>query len=154
MKHRHIIATTTAVAGAIALALLFMPKRSIGPDARLATPQSIPESVRAVIRSKMHRHAAQMTALVSSVAVLNYDGAARTAGEIFDEPTLARPITGDELNGMLPETFFQLQDALRAQAKDIVQAAARQDNRQLGETFAALTKGCISCHEVYLAGGR
>ena len=154
MKHRHIIATTSAVAVAIVLALVLVPKRSIRPEPRLATPQSIPESARAVIRSKMHRHAAQMTALVSSVAVLDYDGAARTAGEIFDEPTLARPVTGDELNGLLPEPFFALQDALRSQARDIVRAAARRNNPQLGETFAALTRGCISCHEVYLAGGR
>jgi hypothetical protein len=86
------------------------------------------------------------------VAVLDYDGVARSAGEIFDEPTLARPVTGDELNGLLPERFFELQDALRSQARKVVDAAARRDSAQLASGFGELTKTCITCHDVYLRG--
>lgn len=62
----------------------------------------------------MRRHAEQVPELVSRVVVLDYDGAAKVAGEIFDEPGIARPLAGDELNAVLPERFFVLQDALRS----------------------------------------
>ena len=88
--------------------------------------------MRAVIGSKMRRHAEQLPALVSKVVVLDYDGAAKAAGEIFDEPQLARPVSGDELNGLLPERFFVLQDALRSGARRIVEAAAQRDSRSTG----------------------
>ena len=100
----------------------------------------------------MRRHAEQLPALVSQVVVLDYDGVARTAGEIFDEPQIARPVTGEELNGLLPERFFVLQDALRTEARMVVEAAARRDSEGLAGAFSALTKSCVSCHDVYLHG--
>ena len=100
----------------------------------------------------MRRHAQQLPVLVSEVAVLDYDGVARTAGEIFDEPQIARPLTGDELNGLLPERFFVLQDALRTSAREVVEAAARRDSVRLARAFGELTKTCVSCHDVYLHG--
>jgi hypothetical protein len=100
----------------------------------------------------MSRHAQQLPTLVLEVVVLDYDGVARTAGEIFDEPQIARPLTGDELNGLLPERFFALQDALRTQSRQVVDAAARRDSAQLAGTFSELTKTCISCHDLYLHG--
>ena len=71
----------------------------------------------------MARHDVQMRALLSRVVLLDDDGVARTAGEIFDEPALARPIGGDELNGLLPESFFVLQDELKARARRLVIAS-------------------------------
>jgi hypothetical protein len=100
----------------------------------------------------MQRHGEQLGTLVSRVVVLDYDGAARAAGEIYDEPALARPITGDELNGVLPARFFVLQDDLRAQARRLVTAAARRDSTQLAVEIGALTKSCVSCHDLYLHG--
>jgi hypothetical protein len=152
VKNKLIIVSSTAVAGAIAVALILRPSHSIAPGPELAVPERIPPAARAVIRSKMHRHAEQLTGLVMKVAVLDYDGVARGAGEIFDEPTLARPVTGDELNGLLPERFFELQDALRSQARKVVDAAARRDSAQLASGFGELTKTCITCHDVYLRG--
>lgn len=108
--------------------------------------------MRAVIASKMRRHREQLPALVSSVIVLDYDGTARAAGEIFDEPEIARPVSGDELNVMLPERFFVLQEALRSGARQVVESAAQHDSRRLAETFSELTKTCIACHDVYLHG--
>ena len=152
MRHRTIIASSTLVAGAIAVALILRPSHSIPPGPELAAPEHIPPAARAVIRSKMRRHAEQLPALMSSVVVLDYDAVARRAGEIFDEPALARPVTGDELNGLLPERFFVLQDALRVEARNVVAAAARRDGVQLAEASGALTRTCISCHDVYLHG--
>ena len=68
----------------------------------------------------MQRHGEQFGNLVSRVVVLDYDGAARTAGEIYDEPTLARPLTGDELKyigkqlvtGTLPKSVIHRKDKM------------------------------------------
>jgi len=110
-----ILASSTVIAVLLGVALLLRPSHTIAPGPELAAPERIPAPARAVIRSKMHRHADQLSALVASVVVLDYDGVARGAGEIFDEPELARPVSGEELNGLLPERFFTLQTALRAQ---------------------------------------
>ncbi len=152
MKNKLVVATSTLVAGAIAIALILRPSRSISPRPELGTPEHIPPAARAVIRSRMQRHGEQLGNLVSRVVVLDYDGAARTAGEIYDEPTLARPLTGDELNAVLPERFFVLQDELRGEARRLVAAAARRDSAQLSQEFSVLTKTCISCHDLYLHG--
>jgi hypothetical protein len=152
MKNKLLVATSTLVAGAIAVALILKPSRSISPLRELGTPEHIPAAARAVIRSRMQRHGAQLGLLVSETVLLDYDAAARTAGEIYDEPTLARPVTGDELNGVLPERFFTLEDDLRAETRRLVIAAARRDSAQLTGALSALTKSCISCHELYLHG--
>ena len=152
MKTRTMVAASTLLACAIGVALFLRPTRSIPRGPELAAPERIPPAARAVIASKMRRHAQQLPVLVSEVAVLDYDGVARTAGEIFDEPQIARPITGDELNGLLPERFFVLQDALRSAARQVVEAAARRNSTQLAEAFSALTRTCVSCHDVYLHG--
>lgn len=152
MKKPFVIASSTLVAGAIALLLFLRPTRSISPGPELATPQRIPPAAGSVIRTKMRRHGEQMTTLVSHVIVLDYDGTARAAGEIFDEPALARPIAGDELNGLLPARFFDLQDAMRAQARAMVDAAAQRNSKAVAESFGALARSCIGCHDAYLTG--
>jgi hypothetical protein len=153
MKNKLVVATSTLVAGAITMALVLRPTRSIFPRPELGTPEHIPAAARAVIRSRMQRHGEQLGALVSRVVVLDFDAAARTAGEIYDEPWLARPLTGDELNGVLPARFFVLQEDLRTEARRFVTAAARRDSGQLAEELGALTKTCIACHDLYLHGG-
>jgi hypothetical protein len=152
MKRSFVIASSTLVAGAVAVLLFLRPTHSISPGPELATPQRIPPAMSSIIRSKMRRHGEQMKTLVSRVVVLDYDGTARVAGEIFDEPALARPIAGDELNGLLPARFFDLQDAMRAQARVMVDAAARRDSKAVADSFGALAKTCIGCHDAYLAG--
>jgi len=152
MKRPFVIASSTFLAGAVALLLFLRPTRSISPGPELATPQRIPLAVGEIIRSKMRRHGEQMKTLVSRVVVLDYDGTARVAGEIFDEPALARPIAGDELNGLLPARFFDLQDAMRAQARVMVGAAAQRNSKAVADSFAALAKSCIGCHDAYVSG--
>ena len=136
------------LATAIGGALWLRPR----PTARehLAEPASIPPSARQILKSKMGRHDVQMRALMSRVVLLDDDGIARTAGEIFDEPALARPLAGDELNSLLPARFFDLQDELRSHARRLVMASERHDRAAVAEEFAALAKSCVACHDVYL----
>ncbi len=152
MKTRTIVGLSTVLGCAVAVALILRPSHTIHRGPELAVPERIPPAMRAVIASKMRRHAEQLPALVSKVVVLDYDGAARSAGEIFDEPEIARPLSGDDLNGLLPERFFVLQEAMRSGARRIVEAAAQRDSRRLADSFGDLTRTCVSCHDVYLRG--
>jgi hypothetical protein len=152
MKTRALIVSSTAVAVVAALALLLRPSQTIHRGPEMAAPGRIPPAARAVISSKMRRHAEQLPALLMAVVVLDYDGVARAAGEMFDEPVLARPLTGDELNGLLPERFFQLQDELRVRVRQVVVAAAQRDGNRLSASFGELTRTCVACHAVYLSG--
>jgi len=152
MRTKVIIASSGFVAGAVAVALLLRPSHSLHRGPELAVPDRIPPAARAVIATKMSRHDEQMPALVSRVVVLDYDGVARAAGEIFDEPRLARPLTGDELNGLLHERFFVLQDQLLAAARSLVTAAADNDSGHMAAAFGELTRTCVECHAVYLNG--
>jgi hypothetical protein len=154
MKMPVVLVSSTVLACAIAVALFLRPSHTIHRGPELARPERIPAPARAVIATKMGRHAEQMSTLVTQVVVLDYDGVGRTAGEMFDEPGLARPIAGDELNGLLPERFFVLQDGLRAQARQLVAAATQHDADRLAGVFGELTRTCISCHAVYLHGDR
>jgi len=150
MKQRLIVASSTLVAGAIAVALILRPSRTITPE--LPAPRHIPAGLQTVIKKRMDRHGAQLTDLIARAVVLDFDAAARTAGAIYDEPMLARPMGGDELNGLLPESFFVLQDRLHQQSKRVVEAAARKDAGQLADAVGTLARTCVSCHDLYLHG--
>jgi hypothetical protein len=136
------------VATAVGLALFLRPK----PTARewLPAPGTIPPAAVAVLRTKMGHHDAQMKTLLDRVLMLDDDGIARAAGAIFDEPALARPILGDELNALLPERFFALQTEMRERARLLVAASVHHDRADVAEEFGALSKSCVACHEVYL----
>ena len=142
----------TVLATSVGLAIALRPK-PLG-DGALPTSQVIPPAARQVVKSKMGRHQQQMQTLVSRVVLLDDEGVSRAAGEMFDEPALARPIAGDELNGLLPERFFVLQDELRAQARRLVIASSKRDREAVAVEFGALAKTCVSCHQVFLYGDR
>lgn len=147
---------TVTIAGSVVLATaigvgLFLRPRPTAVE-RLAEPASIPAIARQALRAKMARHEVQMRTLVSRVVMLDDDGIARAAGEIFDEPALARPIAGDELNGLLPARFFVLQDELKERSRRLVAASTSRNHTAMADEFAALAKSCVSCHEIYLHG--
>jgi hypothetical protein len=144
------LTVSVILATALGLALFLRPK-PIAPEA-LAEPSYIPPAARQVLKSKMARHDSQMRALLSRVVLLDADGIARTAGEIFDEPSLARPVSGDELNGLLPAKFFALRDELKQQARRLVIASQQRDHAAMADEFATLAKSCITCHQIYLYG--
>jgi hypothetical protein len=148
MRKTLLIASSTLVAGAIATAIFLRPTR-MGIE-KLPEPSYLPPAARQVLKGRMERHGDQMRELVMRVILMDDDGAARVAGEIHDEPTLARPLAGDELNGLLPEHFFVLQDELKASAKRMVAALARADRGAVGDELATLTRSCVACHDAYL----
>jgi hypothetical protein len=147
---------TVTIAGSIFLAAvigigLFLRPRQTAQE-RLAAPASIPAVARQILRTKMERHDAQMRTLVTRVVLLDDDGIARAAGEIFDEPALAAPVAADELNNLLPRAFFALQDQLKSRARRLVAASMAHDHTAIADEFAALARSCVSCHQVYLHG--
>jgi hypothetical protein len=148
MTKSRVIVGALVVAIAVGVALFLKP-RMVARD-ELAAPGSIPPAALTVLRTKMGHHQAQMTTLLHEVLLLNDDGIARAAGEIFDEPALARPLLGDELNALLPERFFTLQNDVRERARALVAASGRHDRAAVAQEFGSLSKGCVACHEVYL----
>lgn len=148
MTKKAVIVGSAALAALIGLGVFLRP-RPVAKE-QLASPAAIPPAMLAIIKRKMGRHDVQMKTLMTRVLLLDDDGVARAAGEIFDEPSLGRPLAGDELNGLLPERFFVLQDELRAQARRLVAASGRHDRAAVADEFATLSKTCIKCHEVYL----
>jgi hypothetical protein len=150
-KSTTLIGSSVVLATVVGLGLFLRPR----PVARETLPVSatIPEAARQVVRTKMQRHDSQMRALISRVVLLDDDGVARVAGEVFDEPALARPVAGDELNGLLPEPFFVLQDELKARARRLVIASQRRDHAAVADEFGGLAKSCVTCHQVFLLEG-
>ena len=133
-----------AVLLAVAIGLgLFLRPRPTAQD-HLAAPASIPAMARQALRTKMARHGVQMRTLVSRVVMLDDDGVARAAGEIFDEPALARPVAGDELNGLLPARFFALQDELKARARRLVRRAPRDTIARRSPTSSGRSRRAAS----------
>lgn len=148
MRSRWIVLSSTALGIAVAIALIFRPSRSIQPE--LPAPAHIPERTRARLAERMERHVARMGDLMSRLVVLDYDGAARAAGAIYDEPPIAGQGQADELARALPPRFRILEEELRSEAKGIVSAAAAKDSAALAERFATITKTCVLCHATYL----
>jgi hypothetical protein len=150
MTKSTVIVGAALVGAGVGLALFLRPL-PVAKD-ELAAPATLSPALANVVRSKMGRHGAQMKELVSRVVLLDDDGVARAAGAMFDEPALARPLAGDELNGLLPERFFALQDELRDRARQLVIASGRHDRAAVAAQFAALSKSCVDCHQLYLHG--
>jgi hypothetical protein len=148
MVSSKVVVGVVAVAAIVGLAVFLRPK----PVARneLRPAGSIPPQALSILESKMARHDEQMNDLLARVLMLDDDGIARAAGSIFDEPELTRPALGNELNALLPDRFFALQDDLRQHARRLVAASGRHDRPAVAEEFGALAKSCISCHEIYL----
>jgi hypothetical protein len=129
------------------------PKKASKPAASLPAPDYMPAGARAALRKKMARHGQAMTDLMLGVTLLQYDVASAAAGRIVNEPRLSRPVPGgdDELNSLLPERFFTLQDELRSRAQAVQDAAKKRDDPVLAESFGRMTETCVGCHSAYLS---
>lgn len=119
----------------------------------LPAPDYLPAEARATLRKKMTRHGQAMTDLMLGVMLLQYDAASAAASRIVNEPRIARPVPGEEgeseLNALLPERFFVLQDEARNRAQAVQEAARKRDDAALAESFGRLTETCVSCHSAY-----
>jgi cytochrome c556 len=122
-------------------------------SAGLPTPDYLPELARDLLRKKMERHGKDAKDLMFGVTLLQYDLARTAAQSISAEPRLVRPTTESsdtELNRLLPERFFVLQDEARKQAQSVAAAAERRDTQALAQSYGRLMETCISCHAAYL----
>ena len=143
-------ALVSAIVVAIVVALV--PSRRIAPDRHLPMAERLPEAARAALRTQMRTHARGMMELVSRVTLLDYDGALVAAERVLAEPRVARPLGGDELNASLPPRFFALQDELRGELQRVQAAASARDADALADSFGAVTRTCVRCHDAYLSG--
>lgn len=126
---------------------------AVSAPVRLAPPEHMSGTARALLRTRMAGHASNMSELVAAIMILDYPQIAARAAEIRDDARLARPLTGDatELNSMLPEKFFVHQDELRAQAQRLVAAAERSSAVQVADAYGELSGTCVRCHAAYRA---
>ena len=127
---------------------------AMNPPSRLLPPEQLPESARAILRTIMASHARTMNTMVSGIMVLDYPRIEFDAQALADDSTLARPLTGDatELNTLLPERFFDLQDELRARAHSVGEAAKRRNAADVAATYGRMSETCVHCHASYRMG--
>jgi cytochrome c556 len=130
--------------------------RAVSPPARLGAPDHLPDAARAVLRSIMVAHARNMGDLMDAVMVLDYARITAGAEAVAEEASLSRPLRQEasELNSMLPEEFFRLQDALRAQARVLADSSRRQSPYGVAQAYGQLSETCVRCHHVYRSGAR
>ncbi len=130
--------------------------RAISPPRRLEAPDYLPGSARTLLKGLMASHARNMGDLMSAIMVLDYPRISADADAVASDTSLARPLTHDasELNSLLPEDFFRQQDNLRARARGLADAAARQSPYGVADAYGRLSESCVRCHYVYRAGSR
>jgi hypothetical protein len=121
----------------------------------LPEPDYLPATARALLRKKMARHGLDARELMYGVTLLRYELAHDAARRIASEPRIVRPIAGgeDDLNALLPESFFVLQDEARLRAQAVMAAAQKRDDKALAESYGHLVQTCVSCHAAYLKRG-
>ena len=129
------------------------PSAAPGPKGALPAPAHLSGTARRLISTRMERHGAAMSDLMWAALFLDYRSTAELAGEIADEPKLARPLSRDasELNAALPAGFFDLQDELATHARRLADEAAAEDPERLSTALGALTDTCLRCHATYLS---
>ena len=119
-------------------------------------PAYMPEAARQVLRERMRRHGPDARELMLAVVTLRHEQAAQIAERIQSEPSLADPSRAgsDTLNAALPPKFFVLQKQLAVRSADVARAARKQDDAKITQAFGKLLETCVSCHSVYMKGGK
>jgi cytochrome c556 len=128
----------------------------------LPAPEHVSAQARAEIRARMGRHGVTMSSLVQAVVLLDRPSIRALATRIAEEEIAARVAAPTKSGQPLPLSprFFSELDALRDSAQRLAAAASapprtnlQDDDRELGDRFAALAKTCVGCHSAYLRGG-
>jgi cytochrome c556 len=124
------------------------------PERHLPEAGYLPAAARMLLHAEMQRHGGQMRSLMWSTVTFDFDATAATARAIVAEPRIARPTTHDatQLNSLLPERFFALQDQLRERAAELATAAAAHDRTAIDAAYVQVERTCVACHESYLDG--
>ncbi|HVZ35000.1 MAG TPA: cytochrome c [Polyangiaceae bacterium] len=105
-----------------------------------------------MLAQRMQRHGRTMMFLLMDVVTLSHEEAAEEADAIAAEPRFGRPAPGEKgtISALLPTRFFDLEDQLQAQARELSRAAQANDDRRLAAAYGQLTQSCVGCHLVYL----
>lgn len=153
-SRNRIAGSSVAVVGigvVVALAMLLRPSSIHEPA--LPAPTHLDPEVREALKATMHRHGLDMRELMVRVLVLDGDGVARLAGQVFDDAQWPSTKPGGSpvaWSAALPPRFFALHDQLKQEARSVVMAVARHDATGMADHFGALTKTCVLCHQAYL----
>jgi hypothetical protein len=112
----------------------------------------VPATARALLHDRMSRHAADAEGLRTATLQLDYEAIDFHAGQIATEPRVARPGPGGlgTLNASIPESFYVEQDALRAAAVLLRDAARQRDDARLTWAYGRVSRTCVSCHARFL----
>jgi cytochrome c556 len=124
------------------------------PTPHLEPPEALPGAARAILKRRMAGHVRDMSDLVSAIMVLDYAAIHDRAQAVAGDANLARPLGGDatELNSLLPDKFFEYQDALRNNARLLATAAERMDALEVGSAYGRVAESCVQCHASYRSG--
>jgi hypothetical protein len=138
----------------IGLMVWLLPVRRFMPEPHLPVPERLSAIARAALSERMSDHRILMDRLIDQVVLLDFDQVRATADRILRVPRLARPIEGDatELNSLLPDRFFVLDQELATRCQALRGAAAAHDAAALGGAFGHVAATCVACHESYLTG--
>jgi len=135
--------------GGAALALDSKTTRKEAGDVR---PDRLSAPTREFLSMRMKDHRVDMESLMRAVIVLDRRKAAVLSIRIAEDASLARPISGqtDLMNAQIPPRFFDLQEELRAAAREVSTAATKGSDMAIAKSFGKLTETCVACHASYL----
>ena len=128
------------------------------PD-RTGPPEPLSAVARSLLKERMAAHARDMGELVSAIMLLEYDGIAARAEKIAGDVSLSRPTSQDatQLNASIPEKFFLRQDALKAAAHNLADAARSRDPYKVAGAYGRVMSSTYNarplCAEVVLEQG-
>jgi hypothetical protein len=124
------------------------------PQEALPEPEHIPKDARDRIRSRMSRHAAEMSSLLRAIAVLDRPAILASARYLADHEILSAQSgpANDTCRPMLPGAFFVEEIAFSTIARQVVMATEHGNDDGIADRFAALARTCVACHSSYLHG--
>jgi len=151
MRRRHAFGLGVVVTGVVAGLAVWLTPRQLRDDRHLVAPEKIPTMARAALKTRMQHHGKTVDALVWAVLLRDDPEIEAAATDVLAEAPLSRPLTDDatELNALLPERFFTLQDQLRTEAQSLKAAAQAHNRGQVSIAYGQLSQTCVSCHQVY-----
>jgi len=128
--------------------------RAITPPERAAPPEPLSPTARALLTDRMASHAEDMSDLVSAIMLLEYSRIITRADKIAGDVNLARPTSQDatQLNAALPEKFFVRQDALKAAARALGEAARSGNPYRVADAYGRVSETCVRCHADFRPG--
>lgn len=114
----------------------------------LLAPQNVSERVRRTLQKRMKDHGRAVRDLWLAVALLDYPKVEALARSLENEPRI--DAAAGETAG-LTEPFFQLQDELRADARELSESARKHDAKGTVEAMGRTAESCVACHILYRA---